>query len=247
MRENFEPSLKHVLVHEGGWADHPKDPGGATMKGVTLATFRRFYGAERTKDDLRAISDAQLGAIYRDGYWDRTRCDDLAGGVDYVVFDAAVNSGPGRAVRWLRLAARVAPGPGVDDALIAAAAARGAATMIEAMLDARMAFLRGLPTFATFGRGWTRRVVEARAIALEMAGETSSAEPVAAPDVTFEVVRRGSKGEWVAKLQKALGVEADGDFGDGTEAALRTFQAANLLQVDGVAGRNTWRALGLAG
>ena len=71
MKTNFKDSLKHVLVHEGGWADHPKDPGGATMKGVTLAVFRRHYGEDKTKDDLRNISDADLENIYRSGYWDK--------------------------------------------------------------------------------------------------------------------------------------------------------------------------------
>jgi lysozyme family protein len=77
MKENFNSSLHHVLAHEGGWADHPKDPGGATMKGVTLQVYRNHFGADKTKDDLRNISDAELGQIYRSGYWDKCRCDDL--------------------------------------------------------------------------------------------------------------------------------------------------------------------------
>ncbi len=51
MKNNFKEALKHVLVHEGGWADHPKDPGGATMKGVTLITFRRHFGQNQSKND----------------------------------------------------------------------------------------------------------------------------------------------------------------------------------------------------
>ncbi|MBK19052.1 MAG: hypothetical protein CMM52_09500 [Rhodospirillaceae bacterium] len=102
MKKNFENSLKHVLIHEGGWADHPRDPGGATMKGVTLATFRRHFGEAKSKRALRNISDDQLRQIYRSGYWDRCRCDQLPSGVDYAVFDAAVNSGPGRSAKWLQ-------------------------------------------------------------------------------------------------------------------------------------------------
>ncbi len=104
MKTNFEDSLKHVLCHEGGWADHPRDPGGATMKGITLATYRRHFGEERGKDDLRAISDEELSKIYDSGYWSKCRCDELPAGIDYVVFDAAVNSGPGRGVKWLQAA-----------------------------------------------------------------------------------------------------------------------------------------------
>ncbi len=91
-----------MLKHEGGWADHPKDPGGATMKGVTLATYRRHFGKNKSKRALRNISDDDLGQIYRSGYWDKCRCDRLPSGVDYAVFDAAVNSGPGRSVKEYR-------------------------------------------------------------------------------------------------------------------------------------------------
>lgn len=60
MDRNFRRALPLVLKHEGGWADHPKDPGGATMKGVTLATFRRYVKADATKTDLRNISEEQI-------------------------------------------------------------------------------------------------------------------------------------------------------------------------------------------
>ena len=104
MKRNFKKALKHVLVHEGGWADHPKDPGGATMKGITLATYRRHFGEDKSKDDLRNITDEDLGQIYRSGYWSKCRCNELPAGVDYAVFDGAVNSGPGRGAKWLQAA-----------------------------------------------------------------------------------------------------------------------------------------------
>ncbi|SDY77894.1 Glycosyl hydrolase 108 [Nitrosomonas halophila] len=91
MQDNFLNALEHVLAHEGGWADHPRDPGGATMKGVTLAVYQRYFGADKDKAALRAISDAELQHVYRTGYWEKCRCDELPNGVDYAVFDAAVN------------------------------------------------------------------------------------------------------------------------------------------------------------
>jgi len=94
--DRFSTVLAETLTHEGGWADHPKDPGGATMKGVTLATYRQYY-PNATKADLRKISDADLKMIYRTGYWDKVRGDDLPPGVDLMTFDVAVNSGPRRA------------------------------------------------------------------------------------------------------------------------------------------------------
>ncbi|MFV2057955.1 MAG: glycosyl hydrolase 108 family protein, partial [Thiohalomonadales bacterium] len=81
MEANFKNSLKNVLAHEGGWADHPDDPGGATMKGVTLATFRRYFGENKSKQDLRNISEQALQQIYSSGYWDKSSCDLLPTGV----------------------------------------------------------------------------------------------------------------------------------------------------------------------
>jgi lysozyme family protein len=151
VKANFDRALKHVLAHEGGWADHPSDPGGATMKGVTIGTYRRYINAKGTKDDLRNITDAQLAKVYRRQYWNVVGCDDLASGVDYAVFDFAVNSGPSRARSYLLKAI------GGSDA-----------QTINRLCDARMAFLRRLKTWPTFGRGWTSRVEGVRKEALRL-------------------------------------------------------------------------------
>jgi lysozyme family protein len=246
MKDNFDKSLQLVLVHEGGFADHPDDPGGATMKGVTLATFRRFFGTDKTKDDLRNITDAQLATIYRAGYWDKCRCDRLPSGVDYGVFDAAVNSGPGRAAIWLQAAVGAVRDGGIGPETLTKVAVHEPGAIINGMCDRRMAFLRSLRTFSVFGRGWTRRVAQVRLTALEMAEVGIQAEPdEAPPTVDFPVLRRGAKGEWVVKLQEALDITADGDFGSKTEAALKAFQEADGLEPDGIAGPVTYRALGL--
>ena len=158
MRDNFESALEHVLVHEGGYVDHPDDPGGATNKGVTLAVFRRYYGAERSKDDLRNISEEQVRHIYKSGYWDRCRCDELPDGVDYVVFDQAVNSGPGRSVRWLQEAVGSAVDGAIGPQTVSSAVAADAADTVNAMCDTRLDFLRTLSHWPTFGRGWSSRV-----------------------------------------------------------------------------------------
>jgi len=245
MKENFDTSLKHVLVHEGGWSDHPDDPGGATMKGVTLAVYRRFFGAKKTKKDLRNITDAQLAKVYRTGYWDKCKCDDLPSGVDYAVFDSAVNSGPGRGAKWLQGAVGAVQDGGIGPETLAKVKSREPKTaIINDMLARRLAFLKSLRTWGTFGRGWGRRVDGVRATALQMAGGGGAAEGVV-PDVSFPVLRRGSKGAWVVKVQTALDITADGDFGPATEAAVKSFQKDQGLEVDGVVGRSTYRALGL--
>ena len=242
MKDNFDKSLALVLIHEGGFADHPRDPGGATMKGVTLATFRRFFGADKTVTDLKNITQAQLALVYRTGYWDKCSADQLPSGVDYAVFDAAVNSGPVRAARFLQAAVGGTVDGVIGPATLVAVDARNPTATINSLCDQRLAFLRGLSTFADFGRGWSRRVSDVRQQALLMAG---AAVPPASPSVDFDIVRLNSQGPWVVKLQQALGITADGDFGPHTEAALKAFQQAHGLEADGIAGRQTYRALGL--
>lgn len=166
---NFEQCLSLVLGFEGGWADDPHDPGGATMKGITLAVYEQFKGRAATKDELRAISDADLRAIYRQGYWDKLRCDSLPTGVDFVAFDAAVNSGPSRSAKWLQNAAGVTVDGVIGPKTMEAIAALPAAHVIGAALDSRMTFLRSLPTFSRFGKGWTARVDAVRSEAMKMA------------------------------------------------------------------------------
>jgi lysozyme family protein len=157
MKSNFQRSLSLVLKHEGGWSDHPSDPGGATMKGVTLATYRR-YKPGATKEQLRAIDASTLAFIYRAGYWNPIGGDTLAPGVDYAVFDFAVNSGPSRARSYLLKAV------GGSDA-----------ETINRLCAARLKFLQGLKTWPTFGKGWTKRVHDVRQEALRMAAGSKAA------------------------------------------------------------------------
>lgn len=242
MKKNFKRSLKHVLVHEGGWADHPKDPGGATMKGVTLRTFRRHFGKDQGKTTLRNITDEQLGQIYRSGYWDKCHCDKLPSGVDYAVFDAAVNSGPGRSAKWLQAAIGAKQDGGIGPRTLAKVKEHDPIQISDNICDRRLAFLRSLATWATFGKGWGRRVEGVRATALDM---TDVKKPEITPSVKFNTTRKGSTGLWVRKLQEALEIHVDGKFGRDTEAVLKAWQQEQGLEADGIAGRNTYRALGL--
>lgn len=176
MKDNFARCLPEILRHEGGWADHPKDPGGATMKGITIGTYRQWKGREVTKAELRAISDAEVAAIYRRNYWDKVRGDDLPAGLDLVAFDAAVNSGPSRGARWLQTALGVAADGKIGPKTIAAARAADAATAINRALDIRLSFLKGLKTWPTFGKGWSSRIAGVRKVALSHVRETVKTE-----------------------------------------------------------------------
>lgn len=132
MKPNFERCLAETLAHEGGWADHPLDPGRATMKGVTIGTFAGFKGRKVSKAELRAISDAELRAIYRNGYWDKVRGDELPAGLDMVAFDGSVNSGPARGARWVQQSLGVTVDGKVGPETIAYARASNASLAIDA-------------------------------------------------------------------------------------------------------------------
>ncbi|WP_338847319.1 glycosyl hydrolase 108 family protein [Massilia sp. W12] len=242
MEADFETALQLVLVHEGGFSNHPQDPGGATMKGVTLQVFQSYFGADKTVDDLKNISQAQLEQIYRSGYWDKCSGDALPAGLDYAMFDFAVNSGPGRAVKFLQKILGAQQDGAMGPATLSLVAAANPADMINQLCDARQAYLESLSTFATFGAGWSKRVRDVRQQALDMLGGNAPASQAAPSLVT---VRLGSSGDSVRALQSALGIAVDGQFGPQTEAALKEYQASHGLTADGIAGRNTWRALGL--
>jgi lysozyme family protein len=163
----FPKILTETLHHEGGWADHPKDPGGATMKGVTLQTYSDFLGRPATKDELRKIPDDHLLAIYRKGYWDKVKGDELSAispGLAACVFDFAVNSGPGRAAKALQgLCGAVtdgAIGPNSLKQVKAWVEMLGPKKAVDAYQAYRQHYLESLDTFATFGKGWTRRITE---------------------------------------------------------------------------------------
>ncbi len=246
MKENFETALGAVLEHEGGFVDHPDDPGGATNRGVTLAVYERHFPGGGV-DGLRAITDDALATIYRNDYWQACRCDDLPPGVDYVVFDQAVNSGPGRSVRWLQ-GALGAPLDGIlGSETLALAKAAEPEAVLNRMCDERISFmksLRGGRQWQIFGSGWARRVgaVKAGAESLAQGLPLSGPPSVAA---TFRTVRLGDSGLWVAELREALGFATGDQFDAETETAVQNYQAEHGLIVDGIAGRQVCRSLGL--
>lgn len=216
MDRNFARALSLVLKHEGGWSDHPADPGGATMKGVTLANFRRYVKPNATKDDLRKITNEQAASVYRRFYWDAVHGAELPDGVDYAVFDFAVNSGPGRAVKYLQGVVGVAQDGRIGPATLAAVRAKPHAAVIHDLCDRRMAFLRGLKTFGTFGKGWSSRVAGVRSEALKMAaparGEGTTlkpsipkpSEPISPPQVTTPAEPAKGLAFWLQLIGKAI-------------------------------------------
>lgn len=178
MDRNFSRALDAVLDYEGGFVNHPKDPGGPTNLGVTLANFRRFVKPDGTVDDLKRLTRDQAGVVFRRNYWDEVLASSLPDGVDFAVFDFAVNSGPVRAAKFLQRLVGVAPDGKVGPKTIEAVEQVGKQELITAFCDARMDFLQDLSTYATFGRGWKSRVDHVRVLAAEMAAQKHDAPVV---------------------------------------------------------------------
>lgn len=173
MKTNFDRCLAETLAHEGGWADDPHDPGGATMKGITIGTYRAWKGRAVTKAELRAIPDSEVRAIYRQNYWNPVRGDDLPAGLDLVAFDGAVNSGVSRGAKWLQTAVGVTADGKVGPQTLAAAKAAHPEAVIDRACSARLAWLRTLSTWGRYGKGWSIRVESVRETAIAMAKATA--------------------------------------------------------------------------
>lgn len=162
MKSNFEKALESVLHHENGFVNHPKDPGGITNLGCTKRVWEEWVGHPVTEQAMRDLKPADVAPLYKKKYWDKISGDDLPTGVDSCVFDTAINSGPGRAVKMLQACV----GAEVDGVLgpnsLKAVIAFDAKTLIADYSQRRLSFLTELATWETFGKGWTRRVNEVK-------------------------------------------------------------------------------------
>ncbi|HRO61529.1 MAG TPA: glycosyl hydrolase 108 family protein [Burkholderiaceae bacterium] len=162
---SFDQSLPFVLRWEGGYVNHPADPGGATNKGVTQKVYDTWRaGSGQPVRSVREILDDEVHAIYEGGYWRPPRCDALQRRLDLVQFDTAVNMGPGRAVRFLQQAVGATVdgsfGPATEKALRESGEDLG--STLARYCDAREAFYLRLieknPKLEAFRRGWMNRL-----------------------------------------------------------------------------------------
>jgi len=176
---NYDASILRVLAHEGGYTNHPSDPGGPTNWGITIHDARRYWKGGASAADVKAMPRSIAVAIYRAKYWDALRCDDLPPGVDYAMFDYGVNSGIGRAGKVLRRVLGIdASDWKVTDAVLAQASLRKPEAVVRAICDERDRFLRSLKTWPVFGKGWGRRVNEVRKAATAMANDVPAENAV---------------------------------------------------------------------
>ena len=168
MQSNYQKCLETILHHEGGYVNHPKDPGGETNLGVTKRVYEEWGGTKDMKDLL--VED--VAPIYKKNYWDKMKGDDLPGGLDLCVFDFGVNAGPGRSAKYLQTMIGTVADGGIGPNTLKKVAeyveANGIETTIENFQANRQRYYEKLSTFATFGKGWTRRVNETTDLAKTM-------------------------------------------------------------------------------
>lgn len=162
----FDEALEHVFRYEGGWSDHPDDPGGATKYGITRGTLSKWRGYKVSKDEVRELTRNEARTIYKEMYWEPIQGDHWQAGLAFLMFDTAVNQGVGRAVRFLQKAC----GSKVDGIIGPNTRGRVAGSDYDSLVRDfcvyRALHYSGLIKFTVFGKGWMRRLFDAHRIAV---------------------------------------------------------------------------------
>jgi lysozyme family protein len=217
---NYDACLKFTLRQEGGYTNHPSDPGCPTNWGITIHVARLYWKKGATAADVKAMPLSVAKEIYRARYWNLIGGDNLEYGLDLSTFDAAVNSGVGRGPKWLAQARK-----GGGDLK----------TIIKRMAQIRRSFLQGLKTFRVFGKGWMRRVNELEALALSMA---LMAQGATVPQVKKKLrdEANGSKKASGASTGAATGAGGIGGSGTVIQAPTNAEWALNDILIVGALG-----------
>jgi len=171
MKDNWEKCFELVLKHEGGYVNNPKDPGGMTNLGVTKRVWEEYVGHEVDEAAMRALTPNVVKPLYKKNYWDKIKGDELPSGVDYAAYDLAVNSGTGRAAKYLQQIAGVPVDGAIGPKSLEAIKACNATETVDVLCDMRLDFLQKLPTWGTFGKGWGKRVDDVADLATKMADD----------------------------------------------------------------------------
>jgi lysozyme family protein len=153
---NFDLAFKMLLQHEGGFSNHAADPGGATRFGITEAVAREVG----YRGDMRELPLELAQRIYKDRYWDAVRADELPESVRYVVFDAAVNSGPRQAIRWLQRAVGAKDDGVIGPVTLGLVRDTNQEKLVRVYLAERLRFMSTLSNWPAFSRGWARRIAD---------------------------------------------------------------------------------------
>ena len=169
MKANFDFCFEEIMKDEGGFVNDPRDPGGVTNLGVTRRAWEDWVGHGVMIAEIKALRPEDVKAFYRARYWNVINADSLPAGVDYAVFDLAVNSGCGRAAKTLQKVVGVVADGAIGPLTLAAVAKLDPAHVISELCSMRIAFMKGLPIWSIFGKGWTKRVADVASEATKMA------------------------------------------------------------------------------
>lgn len=148
----FDQCFDKLISHEGGYVNDPKDPGGETKFGISKRAYPQL--------DIKNLTLDAAKEIYKRDYWDRAQCDRLPPYLAYVLFDAAVNSGIGQAIRFLQRALNVADDGVMGPMTVAAVGRIDAESVCARFLGQRLSFMTKLSTWDVYGKGWSRRVAD---------------------------------------------------------------------------------------
>ncbi len=165
---SFEKALAHVLKSEGGFVNNLNDPGGMTNLGCTKAVWEEWCGHPVTEKTMRSLTPSDVAPLYKRKYWDKVKADSLPEGVDYCVFDTAINSGPGRAIKLLQGVVGVDQDGDIGPKTLGAVKSFDPKELIQDYSKRRLSFMMDLPAWQHFSKGWTNRVNDVEKLALQM-------------------------------------------------------------------------------
>jgi len=168
MKNNWPTCFALVLKNEGGYVNNPADRGGVTNLGCTKAVWEQYIGHSVTNDDIKALTPNDVEPLYKTLYWDKVNGDELPYGVDFAVFDFAINSGVIRAAKTLQTVLNVNTDGKIGPKTLSALETSNPRDVATRVCEARLAFLQSLSNYATFGKGWSRRVSEVETAAFNM-------------------------------------------------------------------------------
>jgi len=151
---NFDEAFHHLLGHEGAYSNHPNDPGGETMWGVTKAVAR----ADGYVGEMKDFPVEAAKSIYREKYWDAVQAEKLPPTIRYAVFDAAVNSGPGTSIKWLQESVGATPDGVLGPKTLAAINQLNPEGILRRMLAKRLTAMTNMSGWPSFSCGWARRI-----------------------------------------------------------------------------------------
>jgi lysozyme family protein len=160
MNSNWDRSFKLLLASEGGYVNNPADPGGRTNLGVTQSVWESWVGRASGEKEMKALTPEMVEPLYKKKYWDACKCDNLPSGIDYLVFDFAVNAGVGRSAKTLQTVVGVTPDGAIGLKTLAAVVTTK--DLIEKFSDEKAKFYKSLPTFSQFGNGWLNRIAQVK-------------------------------------------------------------------------------------